>query len=496
MTRLKKSPVFLLLLPLFFCLHGSVENFGYVTPFSVIKLGLIILAVLLLLFFIIRSFTKDSILAALITFYIGLWNLFFGALHDGLKGSGIFSSLSSYTILLPLLFSSTVIWIIVLIRQQKFREKLVFYFNILLVIYCLYDVSILVIKSFGNKNVTKEHIAFDNSKVTIKPNVYYLLFDGYPGYKTLEERFDYKNDSLYSFFQNNGFEILPTSANYNFTYFSMASIFNLDYLRNVPAPDSITEKDYLEQMIGIKNAQVFSIFSSMGYSIENLSIFNIQDQHSFENNETVPSDVQLFTHKILYRKFFKDVGWKFVTGKYQTPFLKKIFFGKDDFNQSIEENLYKNLGERSTGPRFLYAHFFLPHQPIYFDSAGNYLPEEIILSGSTVLNKNYYLGYLKYTNSKIVSITNEIIKNDPDGIIMVMSDHGYGYFTDKASIPCHFDNICAVRLPNTACLHTPPAISGVNIFRYLFNCSFNQRLPYLKDTSIFLRDYLPVNQAF
>ena len=490
MNYLKTHPLFLFLLPLFFCLHGSVENFGYVSPFQVIKLGLIILAVLIFIFFIIRFFTKNSRFAALITFYIGLWNLFFGALHNGIKGSDVLSWLSSYSILLPLLVISTVIWVIVLKRKKKFREKLVYYFNILLVIYCLYDISILLIKSFGNRKVTKKHFAFDYSKVTIKPNVYYLLFDGYPGYKTLKERFGYSNDSLYSYFKNNGFEILPTRANYNFTYFSLSSVFNMDYLANVPAPDSITEKDYLQQMIEIKNAAVFRIFSSMGYTIKNLSIFNIRDQHSFANNETVPSDIQLFTHKILYRKFFKDVGWKFVTGENQIPFLKKIFFGKDDFNKSIEENLYKNLGKKSS-PRFLYAHFFLPHQPIYFDSAGNYLPEKIILSGNTVLNKNYYLGYLKYTNTKIVSITNEIIKNDPGAIIIIMSDHGYGYFTDKSLIPYHFDNICAVRSGASSCLNARSEISGVNIFRYLFNCSFNQKLPYLEDSSIFLTDFSP-----
>ena len=492
MGYLKKIPLFLFLLPVFFCLHGSVENFGYVTASGVTKLCLVILIVITLLFFSIRFFAKSTLFAALVTFYIGVWNLFFGALHDWLRSTHLLFWLSRYTVLLPLLFISTVIWIIVLKRRKHFQNKLLYYFNILLIIYCVYDISLLLIKSFSrDKDVTGKHVVFDYSLVKTKPNVYYLLFDEYPGYKSLADRFGFANDSLYSFLSNNGFEILPSVTNYNFTYFSLASVFNMDYLPNVPHPQAITEKDYLQQMKEIKKAEVFSIFTSMGYSIKNLSIFNIQDKHSFANNETVPSDIELFTHKILYRKFFKDVGWKFVVGKYQVPFLKKIFFSKDDFNRKIEEKLLENIHTKTADPKFLYAHFFLPHQPIYFDSAGNYLPEEIILNSNTVLNKNYFLGYIKYTNSKIVFLTNEIIKNDPGAVIVIMSDHGYGLYNDTSLLPYYFDNICAVRTGDTSCIN-PAKVSGVNFFRYLFNCRYDQKLPYLKDTSIFLTDYVPV----
>ncbi|MDB5224350.1 MAG: hypothetical protein JWN83_3017 [Chitinophagaceae bacterium] len=491
MRSLKKIPLFLFLLPLFFCLHGSVENFGYVTASGVIKLCLIILAVLLLFFFIIKYFTKDLVFSALIVFYIGVWNLFFGALQDWLKSRHILLWLGSYSVLLPVLLVSTITWIILLKRNKNFQNKLLYYFNILLLIYCAYDISILIIKSFNHdKKTQKTPVAFNYAAVKSRPNVYYLLFDGYPGYKSLKDRFGYANDSLYSYFNKNGFGILPTFSNYNLTYFSLSAVFNMQYTQEGFNSASVTEKDYLHQMVEVKNGKVFSIFSKMGYSIKNLSIFNVQNTHSFANNETVPSDIELFTYKILYRKFIKDVGWLFITGKYQVPFLKKIFFLKDEFNKGVERNLYNIIGEKSTNPIFVYSHFLLPHPPIYVDSTGNYLPDSIIDNRATILNKNYYLGYIKYTNSKIISISNQIIKADPGAVIIVMSDHGYTFGNITPSY--FFDNICAVRLGDFICSnYYPSKFSGVNFFRYLFNCRYNQNFPYLKDTIVELKDYLP-----
>ncbi len=42
MKLLKKIPFFLLLLVVFFCLHGSVENYGYVGLKEVVVIGLFI----------------------------------------------------------------------------------------------------------------------------------------------------------------------------------------------------------------------------------------------------------------------------------------------------------------------------------------------------------------------------------------------------------------------------------------------------------------------
>ena len=81
-----------------------------------------------------------------------------------------------------------------------------------------------------------------------------------------------------------------------------------------------------------------------------------------------------------------------------------------------------------------------------------------------------------------------ITKTDPHSIIIVMSDHGYrDYEIGDRIEPLHFDNICAVRFPDSNYTVQPP-LSNVNLFPYLFNYTFNQKILYLADSSIFLRD--------
>ena len=77
----------------------------------------------------------------------------------------------------------------------------------------------------------------------------------------------------------------------------------------------------------------------------------------------------------------------------------------------------------------------------------------------------------------------------PISIVIVMSDHGYrGYNNNSSLIPLLFDNICAVRFPDKNYLAFSDKWSNVNFFRYLFNSQFHQNIPYLKDSSIFLKD--------
>ena len=85
MQLLKKIPFFVFLLVVFFCLHGSVENYGYLNSFEVLKVGAIIILCMAIPFLAIGFFTKNYLFASLVCFFIALCYLFFGAIHDWIK---------------------------------------------------------------------------------------------------------------------------------------------------------------------------------------------------------------------------------------------------------------------------------------------------------------------------------------------------------------------------------------------------------------------------
>ncbi len=490
MDTLKNKPWFVFLLVLFFILHGTVENFGYIYFIEIIKVGGVILASVAVFFLVTKFIVKNVIYAALICFFISVWMLFFGAIFDWVKTVSFFSWLHSYTIFIPFMFFTIIVFVISIRRKITLQNKLAYYLNVLLLIYCLFDFGSLIFKlAQPQKSVAIKNVHFDTSLVREKPNVYFLLFDEYPGYKSLKDSFSFLNDDLYHHLQNNGFEFLPTFSNYNKTYYSMSSMLNMQYIDKPYDPLSNTFFNDQERINEIKKSKVIEYFTSLGYSFKNYSIFDILDQPAIKGNSFVVSQATLLTHKIFFHKLLNDIGWHFVTGKNKINFLEHFFLRDKRNNILFEKKVIESSKLSETQPKFAYAHFLMPHSPSMFDSVGNPLSNAQIFNFSLQYDKGLFLSYLKYVNKKIKIITDEISMNDPKAIIVVMSDHGWRHYQNEAAnISLHFNNICAVHFPNKNYLPMKNEWSNVNFFRYLFNSQFNQKISYLADSSIFLVD--------
>lgn len=488
MQLLKKIPFFLLLLVVFFCLHGSVENYGYLDLYEVMQVGGIIIGCIAAFFALAWLFTKDHLFAGLITFFIALWYLFFGAIHDLIKATSFLRFLQSYTVLLPVLLVVNILVIRWLKKSKPLYSKLFLYLNLLFLIFSVSDGFLLTNKAAGYKEISyPDPVAFDQTKVTAKPNVYFLLFDEYAGYQSLDDSFQFKNDSLYHFLQQQQFRQMPTFSNYDFTPFSLSSVLNLQYVPKNYNPLLLDQLDIQHRFGEIRNAQVPVIFKSMGYSIVNHSIFDIKGKPAlFQSNGLFPIHAELLTNKIFHNRLIKNVGWWLATGRFSIRFIREHYmYRKDAYNRRVEKHLLESAATPVSEPRFWYAHFLLPHGQFYRDSLGNLNPAEKILNLKYLADKSLYLSYLKYTNNVIKRVVNHISANDPRAIVILMSDHGfYDYMGNADYQPYNYDNICFVRDPAAGPDSTNLPRSNVNVFRYLFNSRFGQNLPYLKDSTV------------
>ncbi|MBL7702031.1 MAG: sulfatase-like hydrolase/transferase [Ferruginibacter sp.] len=493
---LRKIPFFLFLLALFFCLHGSVENYGYLFPAEVAQAGAGILLGMAVLLALVFFFSRNFLFASLLVFFISLWYLFFGAIHDLVKTTPFLKLLASYTVLLPvmLLVNIAVAWW--LKKNKQLHPKIFLYLNLLFIIFCLADGILLVIKHLNYKQpVAATTLNVDQSKVTAKPNVYFLLFDEYAGYKSLQDSFGFKNDSLYVFLQQQQFNILPVFSNYDFTPYSMSSVLNMQYVAGSHNSQVIAQEDVQQRFGEIRNAQVEAIFKSMGYKTANFSMFDFKGSPALsQTNGLFPIHAALLTHKIFHKRLLKDIGWWFVTGKFQVPFLKKDILYKDDaYNKLVEEKLLQAAAAKGPQPVFTYAHFFLPHGQYCRDSSGNLnAPEKI----SALSDKPLYLSYLKYTNRVMQRLVTNITAADPAAIIIIMSDHGfYDYKSPGGYHAYNFDNICMVKMPAAKSDTVNLPRSNVNFFRYFFNTAYGQHFPYVTDSTVFIIEENAFKQA-
>ena len=144
MKLLKKIPFFLFLLVSFFCLHGSVENYGYLNVKEVLWGAAVIILCITLLYTLVWVITKNVLFASLITFFISLWYMFFGAIHDLFKTTSFLHFLQSYSVLIPVLIVVNVAVIWWLKQSKPLHQKLTLYLNILFLLFCISDGFLLI----------------------------------------------------------------------------------------------------------------------------------------------------------------------------------------------------------------------------------------------------------------------------------------------------------------------------------------------------------------
>ena len=129
MKNLKNTPWFLLLLVVFFILHGAVENFGFIYFTELIKLAIIIISCLGLFYLLVKIFLKNTIHTALVCMFIFIWLLFFGAIFDWVKSISIFNCLHTYTIFVPFMFVSFLIFILCIRKKINLQTQLMINFQ-------------------------------------------------------------------------------------------------------------------------------------------------------------------------------------------------------------------------------------------------------------------------------------------------------------------------------------------------------------------------------
>ncbi|HEY9361854.1 MAG TPA: hypothetical protein VIQ00_01230, partial [Chitinophagaceae bacterium] len=280
LTFLKTKPLFVLLLPVFFVLHGYVENYSLIPAwdsFSLLLEYLIATTILLSLFyFIFRNLLK----AAIYSFFLLLVFFFFGSVHDLLKQSFPNTFIVKYSVILPfLLISSFLIFVLIRRTKKPFRSTSL-YLNILFLILIVTDAVILAKENqaFIPKTFSQQFgPGFSICDTCDKPDIYFIVADEYAGDQELKEIFHFDNSKFLDSLRQLGFKVLKnTTSNYNFTPYSIASTLNMDYLS---LRDSLMTPDtWIFPIKEINENILFPFLEAHGYQTFNFSIFTANNQ--------------------------------------------------------------------------------------------------------------------------------------------------------------------------------------------------------------------------
>jgi hypothetical protein len=493
-NKLQQIPFFLVLLPVFFVLHGFNEDFKYLNFGDCLVLMALYLGANLLLFLVFLLIFKNRVKAALLSSFLMAFYLFFGAMHEFL---GDHEMPHRYTFAFAGFMITGILLILGLKRKQNFY-RLSFFLNILFLLYLLVDLGSILRKvvSPGLPLFPSPSIQglSDHCDSCARPDIYFLIFDEYSSSGVLKDVYHYDNSRLDSFLMGENFSIQRNSrANYNGTPFCISSLLNLSYLKDIPHPLNLTLEDYKEINLSVKNSAAVKFLSSQGYKIVNYSPFDLEGSPSIQRQPFIDANTSLITNQTLPYFFRNELNWvigKWLADKHMIdpsrisqPYFSQIQENNDRMLSLAKEESRK----KSTQPRFVYLHLFLPHRPYLFDSLGH--RRNINNPGMNDSTIREYLGYLPYTNTCARDLVSTIKKNTGNkAVILFMSDHGFK-FNPNDQLPANaFYNQNAVYFPDKDYHLLYDSISGVNQFRVVFNKLFHQNLPLLKDSVLFLHD--------
>jgi hypothetical protein len=127
------------------------------------------------------------------------------------------------------------------------------------------------------------------------------------------------------------------------------------------------------------------------------------------------------------------------------------------------------------GPKFVFVHLVIPHEPYVFDSNGAFIPNQ---PDRSVLG---YRRQIEYVNSRIIPILDDIItESETPPIIILQGDHGGGETIDGFE---RLKILNAYYFPGVGKQALYDSITPVNTFRVLFDSYFDTELGLLPDIS-------------
>jgi hypothetical protein len=311
------------------------------------------------------------------------------------------------------------------------------------------------------------------------PDIYLVVLDGYAREDVLRQHYKHDNSAFLDGLRSRGFQVSGAStANYNWTFLSLASILNMDYLQPLLGDRiSPSVRDRAPVYDAVRNNAVARFLKERGYRIVHFQTTWGATLRNPYADEQIACHQGVFTNE--FYRVLAEASWL----KALQPRMSA------DIARCHLSNLESlaNMG-RQPGPKFVFAHFLPPHHPYLFDRKGNILRDANLSNQFEFQRRLWeekapYVDQLVYMNQRITDAVDRILAASPrPPIIVIQSDHGPNFDSDitrDEHIRVRLANLAAYLLPQAPEHVMPVDASAVNAFRSIFNHYFNAPLDRL-----------------
>ena len=494
----EKKWYFLLLFifPVFFIIHGLNENYGlipakvlFVLLLKYLLVTVVISSLSWLLFKIPQKFLLFSFMVLAIYFFFGAAKDFF---EDFIPALSL-----QYKYRIPIIIVGIILLYLLLKKLNLKGKRIGFYLCTLLIVLVTFDAVLLLVNIFRHREKEIDMGDRDQQLIenhvpqapAIKPTVFWIVFDEYPSFINLKKGWNY-NNPMDSLLRQRGFFVADSAkSNYNFTHYSLTSTLDMVYLNHLRNHSIVTIRDLVRGHKSLAKNNVTSLFESQGYSIQNFTIYNLDNYPSEGILSFQQAPRSLIDQQTLDGRIKNDIGWNFINlfkkdkkSADSAYFLQKNREIDSSYNLLIRNSqaAFRKQALKQT-PSFFMIHVLLPHEPFIYRQDGT-----LGAFSAADSNKEAFLEQLKYTNGIVEKITDSILSvyAKKEIVIIIQGDHGFKF---EESDPLFDQESCGIlyAVYNNKRNYSSyyQSVSSVNGFRIFFNDYFNAKFPLLPDSS-------------
>lgn len=225
-----------------------------------------------------------------------------------------------------------------------------------------------------------------------KPDIYYIILDGYANGQVLQKYFNFDNTEFLDSMSGRGFYIAENSiSNYSRTGLSLPSSLNFRYLNEIYELPKGSQRSHILREL-LQENRVMRIFQQFGYKTINFSTA----WGLTESLRAADINIQCGT-----------------LNEFDFLILKQSILGLfiDKINTSRRQYVFCPFERlpglaRMPGPKFFFVHIISPHRPYLFDRYGNPVKDHSNLNNTDLdfEDPQKYLEQLRFINKKVITL--------------------------------------------------------------------------------------------
>jgi len=315
-------------------------------------------------------------------------------------------------------------------------------------------------------------------------DVFYVIFDSYPGLAVTDKYFGIDNRSIGAFLARKGFfSAGDFQSNYFATFLTFTAILNARYTVTERTAFPLDMKDFypniLQRPDRLGAVEAFRHMGYQPYFIGNWygrcqpGVLACLKSQAYWLDESMSS-------------FLANTPWPSLVSHIEN----RAFDGDWDAVNPLIRALPELMA--APGLKFVLAHNIPPHPPAIYNADCS--PVENV--GTTGLAWQYgkapYEKNMACVNRKIEELVGAIIARDPGAIIVIQSDHGSFTSASKAQVPSKMSPVTRfeisrpitfIRAPQACGQWLYKGMSQVNTMRFVLACAHDAKPDYISDIS-------------